>query len=79
MRSPIVADAHTIINTQGVRFVERLDRNYGGPTIAYHLRVTYKGDVLDFTYPDAASRDAQFAALTAALIPRGEIWGGGHL
>ncbi len=75
MRPPIVADAWTIINTQGVRFVERLDRSYGGPTVAHELRVTYKGDVLTFKYPDAASRDAQFAALAAALTapppPRG--------
>lgn len=62
-----VADEHTIINTQGIRFVERLDESYMRGEVSYHLRVTYKGDVMKFKYPDARSRDAQYARLRAAL------------
>jgi hypothetical protein len=67
MKQGIVADDFTIINTQGVRFAEKVDSTYGGPTTHCELRVTYKGDKLSFRYPDAATRDAQFARLRAAM------------
>ena len=72
MRKIIVADGYTIINTQGIRFAERRDVTFSGgyhdEQTHYYLRVTYKGSVLDFKYPTAATRDAQFAALSATLV-----------
>jgi hypothetical protein len=68
MRPAIVSDDYTIINTQGIRFVEKVDQSYGDrSTTTYQLRVTYKGDKMDFRYKDAALRDEQFARLCAAM------------
>lgn len=64
----IIADGFTIINTQGIRYVEKRDVTYGGPTHRYELVVTYKGNQMQFSYPDQASRDAQFKALAAAMV-----------
>jgi uncharacterized protein YbaA (DUF1428 family) len=63
----IIADGHTIINTQGIRYVEKRDVTYGGPTHRYELVVTYKGNQMQFSYPSAALRDVQFAALSKAM------------
>jgi hypothetical protein len=64
----MVADNYTIINTQGIRFVEKIDReatNFGREL--YRLRVTYKGAELDYGYPDKATRDTQYEAIRIAL------------
>jgi hypothetical protein len=66
MQRHIVADNHTIINTQGIRFVEKVDVAYAGPT-RHELRVTYKGDKLDYRYEKQEDRDAQYDRLRAAL------------
>lgn len=68
----MVTDDRAIINPQGIRFVEKIDQQpymRGSEPVKYRLRVTYKGDVLDYEYQDAAARDAQFARLQAALGP----------
>jgi hypothetical protein len=64
----MVADDRTIINAQGIRFVEKIDQTGGsfGPD-RYRLRVTYKGAELDYAYPNARERDAQYNALRIAL------------
>ena len=67
MKPPVIADDQTIINTQGIRFVECIDTTNYSKEVTYRLRVTYKGDVLGYDYPDKASRDAQYQALRAAL------------
>jgi len=64
----IVADDFTILNTQGIRFVEKIDAAYTGPE-RYRLRVTYKGSQLDYLYPDKATRDTQYDAIRTALTP----------
>jgi hypothetical protein len=64
----VVWDDFTIINTTGVRFAEKIDQNsFASTPDRYRLRVTYKGDVLDFCYPDKTTRDAQYDALKAAM------------
>jgi hypothetical protein len=68
MRHRNVSDEYTVINTQGIRFVEKVDRAWSEGA-KYSLLVTYKGDKMDFTYKDQASRDAQFDRLRAALDP----------
>lgn len=68
MKSHIVADSQTIINTQGIRFVEKVDRKWAGNhETKYALKVTYKGDVLDYEYQTLSARDAQFDRLREAL------------
>ena len=68
MKAAIVADNHTVINVQGIRFVEKIDQGaYASSAERFRLRVTYKGDVMDYCYPDKASRDAQYDAIRIAL------------
>ena len=67
MKPLVVADGYTLINTQGIRYVERKDVTYGGPVTRWELVVTYKGNTMTYLYPNAHARDAQFAALSAAL------------
>ncbi len=70
MKQRIVSDDFTVIDTQGVRFVEKVDTAYSGMAINYELHVTYKGDKMVFRYKDATIRDAQFARLRAAMDPK---------
>ncbi len=68
MRTFNVSDEFTIINTQGIRFVEKIDQGtFASSPERYRLRVTYKGEELDYHYPDKATRDAQYDALRTAL------------
>jgi len=61
MRPIVIADDYTIINTQGIRFVEKLDGNkYGMNTSEYSLRVTYRKEVLSYYYKSSELRDAQY-------------------
>lgn len=62
----MVADDHTIINPQGIRFVEKIDQATFA-SLRYRLRVTYKGQELDFTYPDEATRNGQYEALRSVV------------
>lgn len=70
----MVADDFTILNTQGIRFVEKIDEMppYANPE-RYRLRVTYKGSQFDYRYPDKATRDAQYDALRTALTQQGRF------
>jgi hypothetical protein len=64
----IIADDFTIINTQGIRFVEKKDQSWGD-VAAYYLHVTYKGSALIYKYPSAQARDEQYDRLRQALTP----------
>lgn len=63
-----IADDYTIINAQGVRFVEKIDRTGSSFGLdSFNLRVTYKGSELTYPYSDKAARDAQYEALRKKL------------
>ena len=64
MKPIVVDDDYTIINTQGIRTVEKRD-GFGADN--FRLIVSYKGAQLDYRYPDAAARDAQYARLRRAM------------
>ncbi len=69
MKNFIIADNFNIINTQGIRFVEKIDRtgsSFGGDW--FNLRVTYKGSELTYSYKDKKDRDAQFDALKKMML-----------
>lgn len=63
----IIHDDVCLLNTQGVRFAEKIDASYGGSDITYRLRVTYKGDVLDVKYPSENRRDIMWRRFTTAM------------
>jgi hypothetical protein len=67
MRRQFVADDRTIINVQGVRFIEKINRADYSRAMRFELNVTYKGDKLSYQYEVEASRDAQFDRLRALL------------
>ena len=62
----IVADNYTIINTQGIRYAEKVDQVFLN-SYRYSLRVQYKGSELNYIYPTSAERDAQFDRLAVAM------------
>lgn len=64
----IIADDFTIISTSGIRFVEKLDRQFGSGLPTYHLDITYKGSKLSYKYPTVEARDAQFDRLRKAMV-----------
>lgn len=68
----IVADDRLIINTIGIRFVERYESgSYGNnPNLVWGLRITYKGSQLNYLYPNEAQRNAQYEALRAAMTKK---------
>lgn len=74
----MVADDSTIINPQGIRFVEKVDQKPYGGEIRYRLKVTYKGNELDYQYETESDRNAQFERLRAVLGPP-EIQSTDHL
>ena len=62
----IVSDNYTIINTQGIRFVEKIDFFNYLKEREFKLRVVYKGSEMCYHYPDKLLRDEQFDALVKA-------------
>jgi hypothetical protein len=69
----IIADDWTIINTMGIRYVQKsnADEAYArNPLSIYGLIVHYKGTHVHYMYPTAALRDAQFDALRAAMATK---------
>jgi hypothetical protein len=65
----VVADDHCIINTMGVRFIEKIDAtsSYGRTDQPYLIRVTYKGSVLSYGYTNSVKRDKQYDALREVM------------
>lgn len=65
-----VADSQTIINPQGVLFVEKREQRWSaeGP-LKYYLFVKYRTAELNHQYERVEDRDAQFEALAKALAP----------
>lgn len=69
MRIQFVADNHTIINIQGIRYVEKIDGSgFGSSETEYRIHVTYKGDQLRYSYPSKETRDAQYNRLREAML-----------
>lgn len=69
MKRLIVADDHTIINTQGIRWIEKVDReqNIFGYEAGPFLKVVYKGDTLNYKYPSVELRDIQYNQLRVVM------------
>jgi hypothetical protein len=68
MKIKFVTDDYTLINTQGIRFIEKVDGNsYGSNITEYKLRITYKHDILNYHYPTAELRNEQYRKLRELL------------
>lgn len=69
----IVADDFCIINTMGIRYVQKINHDTAymrDPTQSFGLTVHYKGTHQTFNYPTRELRDKHFEALREAMISK---------
>jgi len=71
MKSRYVADEQSIIQTQGLRVVEKVDRTYSNSGLAertsYFIELEYKGLSKRIEYKKVEVRDKTFAELSEIL------------
>jgi len=63
MKPIVISDNYTIINTQGIRFIEKIDANkygLGSHQGEFLLKVTYRKEVMSYYYNAQHLRDAQY-------------------
>lgn len=66
-KTTYIADKFTVINTQGIRFVEKTNSNSYSTIDKFTLRVTYKGSALIYSYALESDRDNQYNNLVNKL------------
>lgn len=70
---PVVADDYTIVNTMGIRYVQKVDEDTAyarSPLQIYGLVIHYKGNHIHYKYPTKELRDAQFEAIRNAMVKK---------
>lgn len=66
-----VADKYHIINVQGIRYVERKQRNvitHTNPDALFLIVVQYKGNYVQFGYKSEHERDEMFEKIRECVI-----------